>query len=212
MLSMAIYNPKDCFISLTEVGFHSFCNMENACIGYNNKARAFIQFAIFCIRKSPSNKQNASSIEVFLGRFTLSPAFPVKLCKTGSMFASIQTLLRESSQPSSRESSLVLEMTGKCILLRSLSSDKVLVSNKSMISPSYYLLSSLEPSYNIRLFFMKDLLDRKIYLLLYDSYLLYDNNIYSRLLTYLLSILAIIYLAKLSNITEYTRGRVNILF
>lgn len=93
-------------------------------------------------------------------------------------------------------------MTGKCILLRSLSSDKVLVSNRSMISSSYYLLSSLEPSYNIRLFFMKDLLDRKIYLLLYDSYVFYDNNIYSRLLTYLLSILAI---AKL-------RRRVNTLF
>lgn len=177
MLPMAIYNPKDCFISSTEVGFHSFCNMEDACIGYNNKARAFVQFAIFCMRKLPNNKQNASSTEIFLGRFTLSPSFPVKLCKTGSMFASIQSLLRQSSQPSSRESSLVLEMTGKCILLRSLSSDKVLVSNKS-ISPSYYLLSSLEPSYNIRLFFMKDLLDRKIYLLLYDSYVLYDNNIY----------------------------------
>lgn len=82
----------------------------------------------------------------------------------------------------------------------------ILISNESVMPPSYFLLLSLKLSYNIRLFLIKSLLDMKIYLLIYDGYALYYNNIHFRLLTYLLCILAI---AKQGSITEHTEKRVN---
>lgn len=81
---MTIHNPKNCFVSSTEVDFHSSCNLEDPRVTYDNKAREFVQFAMFYMRLASNIKQNAFSTEEFLGRFTFSPSFPVKL------FASLQ--------------------------------------------------------------------------------------------------------------------------